>query len=500
MYNKIVFINLRLFQDNGVYICELPLFELFIAKALETKKVARSIEIYSLYTHEKYADYLEQWEDADIIICWETYTRSQAYVEDYFRLAEFLQANTEAPIVFGGAWTSSYGEFYPEFDVFDAIVKGYAIDSIADLVAAGFRDQFLNTALGESNYDKYDLDTSYLATDPQKHVVMGTLLGYLSSFGCSGGCKFCVNEIHRQLGAGFCARPLERVFEDIRQLVALAPFKNLNFRDDHFFANLERANKIIHFTKAQGKDIACNLTVKVAKADPSFFELVEDWSLDKQLYFGLESMIPEEREILGKPFSDDKLFRFIELAEKYNCVYEGNLIFGFPFHTPESILDQCRKILPLVREYPGLLIRSNAYIPKHGTSIQQMSFPDIHKKINFHQLSLLYQARVEDFQSLMYGDKFDDINIEGLSRAFLSIIAIKRLRQHFPSFLQWMLGLGFGAMESNILNGAANGMVSRTLTLPRITQTRRRLTRICLQYHKLADRLRIANPDVSLDN
>lgn len=486
MYDKIVFINLRMFKENGTYVCELPLYELFIAKALEARGLAKKIEIYTVYTHEDYATYVSQWRDADVIICWETYTRSQFYVEDYFGLADYLKKNTAAVVAFGGAWPSSYGSAYPEFKVFDAVIKGFSIDGVADVLAKGFSDKFEYSAIGPSNFEKYELDTSYIVTDPQKYVIMGNLLGYLSTFGCPGNCTFCVNQMHRELQAPFSARPLDLVKKDIETLAAFAEFDDLNFRDDNFFADLDRANEIIRHVIATGKHIDCNLTVRVTDATNSFFDFAEDWSLQKNLYFGLESMFPEEREAVGKPFSDETLWAFFENAERREFMFSGNIIFGLPFHTQESILAQCDKAMAAMHEFDGLLINSNSYIPKSGTAIQKKNFSSLHSRFSFSEMTKMYQARTDAFQSKLYGDRFDGISLEGLSKSFLSLITIKRLRQHFPNFAQWTLDAGVKVLEGNIRKGAKDTAVSKMLDYKRITKTRRVLTRACIQYHKMA--------------
>lgn len=177
-YRKIVFINYRLRSDGDQYVCWLPMHELLMSRALKEAGVSDEVEIYTLYTHEKVSDYLPQWTDADVFVCWETFARGSRYVEHYFPLAEELKAAYGKPVLFGGYWATSYGEDYPEFRVFDGVFQGYSIDGVVNSLAEGADTDFVRPVHGSSDFAKYDLDLSTIATPLDRYVVLGTLQGY----------------------------------------------------------------------------------------------------------------------------------------------------------------------------------------------------------------------------------------------------------------------------------------------------------------------------------
>lgn len=483
-YKKIVFVNFRHRKDGGVYICWLPMHELFIAKGLEKASVAENIELYTVYTHEDPRKYFDQWKDADFLIFWDTYARSSHYVSRYFDLAQEVKAALSVPTAFGGYWATSYGEDYSEFSVFDTIIRGYSIDGVVKLFIRGIHGNHVHEAFGPSAYDKYELDLSYIRTDPNKYVVFDTVQGYFSSFGCPKRCSFCINDLYRRLGAPFCPRSAEQVKQDIDTLAAFIEFSAVNFKDSNFFYDLDRAQECLNHVRSKGKNINYNLDVTVRDANDRFFERMEDMGAEKHFFFGLESFVLEERKIFGKPYSDEELGAFFERAERHSFNISGNLMFGFPFQTEESILSEVDRAIASMRKHPHLSINANAYIPKSGTAMQHEHFFDLHHRLAFEQLVAIYHSNIEEFQEIIYGDRFNGINLAMLKKGFAVLLAIRMLRQHLPPFANAFLGMIRAVTENHVRHGATNPWANAVLRPLNVTKIRRVLTRASIRYRR----------------
>jgi len=485
MGKNIAFINIRLSMDSDSYICEIPQYELFIAKAVQERDPETTIHIHTLFSHESVSDIYGELKQADVVIFWDTYARASKYLGKYFDFAADIKRDLGTMVIFGGYWPTSYGGDFPEFNVYDKLLRGFSIDRVAEVLTDGFSEEFIQDCTGPSGYNTYPLDTSYIASDPARYVVFDILRGYVSSFGCKGGCKFCVNEMYRELGAPLCERSVAQIRADIDALLDWADCKSINFRDDNFFADMERANTCIEYVRSKGKSIDSNLTARVADVDEKFFAQIKDWSLTKNIFFGLESFEAEERKMFGKPFSDQKLLDFFEVAQSRGFIFSGNLILGFPFQSAESILNQVRTAVEMSHRYPGLTLSSAAYIPKHGTSFQKDFFPGLHSKIDFFQLVNIYQSRVQDIQESVYGSRFNSINLEKIKVSFEALDAIKKLQFFFPGWAQWILKGARWTMERHLLTGAKGRLLNRVLNSRNTIKARRVLTRLCIRYNKV---------------
>ena len=485
-YGKIVFINYRLRKDGEPFMCWLPMLEMFVCKAVRRMNLCESAEIYTLYTHETASAYYDAWEDADLFVFWETYARSARYVDRYFKLARQLKERFGKPVLFGGYWATSYGEYFEDFRVFDSIIRGYSINGVSGILQEGFDDRFVRTAFGPSGYDAYDLDPSFIATSLDKYIVFGILQGYFSSFGCPKQCKFCVNDSYRELGTFYSPRSEEKICNDIRSLAAVVDFKGVNFKDSNFFCDKKRAEACFRVIQGLGKDVYSNLDVTIADANESLFSLIRSQTPERNLFFGLESFFPEERERLGKPFTKEKMISFFDMAQRHGFIFSGNLMLGFPFQSAESILHEVREAIEYMHKYPGLKIRVNAYIPKYGTRLQKECFSDLHERIDFMQLLKIYKSQTEEFQDLLYGDRHRPVSIEFLKKGFEALSALRILRQHVPPFLQPVWKVACLLIENHLVKGAQGRLINVLLKKINPIKTRRMLTRLFIRYNRLA--------------
>lgn len=294
-----------------------------------------------------------------------------------------------------------------------------------------------------------------------------------------------MNDQYRKLGAFFAPRSLAQVKADIESLAAAVEFDKIGFKDSNFFYDRDRAIACFDFCQSMGKRVGFNLDITIRDVDESLFSSLECLPSEKQLFFGLESLIPEERERFNKPFSSDGMHTFFSMAQEKGYAFSGNLMFGFPFQTPETILSEVRMAVELMRQYPNLRINVSAYIPKHGTSMQEEHFAKVHEHLTFEELVKGYSSNIDVFQDRLYGPQFSRVRIEHLKRSFGMILALKTLYQHFPAHLRFILDGFRRVMEWHIRDGARNTLMNAILKRTNVIKFRRVLTRACTRYKKL---------------
>jgi radical SAM superfamily enzyme YgiQ (UPF0313 family) len=403
------------------------MYELFLAEAMKTHGLSQEIQIYTLLKKENPKKHFNEWRDADLIICWEFFsTKAPAYVLKYFELASIIKAELNVPLYFGGFWATAYGRYFEEFSVFDKIIEGYSIDCLVDSLSADIMtdNRFIDSS-GDSNYEKYPLNLSYLAT-PGKYIFDNTLYGYISSFGCPRNCTFCFSNSARKVGSGFSARNIEQIKEDIDTLDNFYHFRSIVPKDLNIFYNKNRAFEFLEYLKDKGKRISVNLDVTVKDIDEYFFRKIREFGIIGDLYIGLESFNPEARKKVGKPFSTEELESAFELADKYEINITGNIILGFPWQTSEDVREEIKMALYYINRYKHVHIMMNIFIPEYGTDIQEEFFNDLHTKLSFQELVDIFLIDVVKHQSDIYGTQFSIIDVGKLFNAMRLINWSKR--------------------------------------------------------------------------
>lgn len=444
-YSKIVIVNCRSKEVRYV-----PLYELFVAEALKKNNLADKVEVYTIMKGESVEKYLPCWKDADFVLFWEYYgIKAPYHVKLYFDLAKTVKEECNVEVFFGGYWATAYGKYFKEFGVFDNVFEGYSIDELVKAVSEGItgRERIIKIH-GDSNFEKYPLNLSYLRT-PQKYVFIGMLYGYISSFSCPRNCKFCNANSAKNIGSGFVARSIDMVKKDIDALVDFFKFDRIVIKDLNFFFDVDRAVEILDYINKKDKKVTIYLDVTLYDIDESFLNKLIKTGID-DLYFGLESFDEDTRKILGKPYTDDKLEEVFGLAESRKINLTGNLIVGLPWQSKEDVERTIEKTIYYMNRYEHVFITINCYKPEYGTELQQIYFKDLHEKIGFKELVDIYLGKVRKHQSIIYGNKFDFIDIERLSCMNRLINAVKVTEQVCPRVFVGMFKAIRRLMEKNL--------------------------------------------------
>jgi radical SAM superfamily enzyme YgiQ (UPF0313 family) len=205
---------------------------------------------------------------------------------------------------------------------------------IGDITTAQINTESFNSLINfdmvpTPNFEKFNLDR-YTSNGKKIAPIEG-------SRGCVRKCTFCdINSIWPK----FKYRDGEKIADEIL-------FLQQKYKIDHFWFNDSLINGsmkafrdfITHLAKNRKSDITWSSQAIVrsqSSRDRSDFEMMKA-SGCSALAVGLESFSEQVRFHMGKPFTDDDLDKFLNLAQEFNISIILLLIVGYPTETQQDI-------------------------------------------------------------------------------------------------------------------------------------------------------------------
>lgn len=418
----------------------LPMVELFIADALK-KRGADGVYIHTQMNSEEFGPLMEMLcANEGPVVFWESLSsKSVSYVSNGMAFCREFTSRSDRPTFFGGYWASTVADHFPEFEIFDCIIRGYSIDVIADALMSAGPPQATVDARFPCDWNAYDLALGCLVS-PGKYYRESErfLSGYISSFGCPNKCGFCYNTVLKTLKADYAARDIDKVRADIDALDALYDFKRIQFKDLNFFHETGRAFEILDFLKSRGKRIQAALDLHVQDASEEIFARMSDYGVT-DIWIGLEAFSKASLAKMDKDYDTSKVARIFEWGEKHGVEVYGNVMLGAPWQTQEEVDSAIRSALAYINKYSRAHVTFNAMRPVIGTPIQKRYFPDVALGRNFREMVNILAFRISEMQANIYGTRFDFIDIEKTHKAFALINRFNHIALHSDRFGRWLL-------------------------------------------------------------
>jgi radical SAM superfamily enzyme YgiQ (UPF0313 family) len=192
----------------------------------------------------------------------------------------------------------------------------------------------------------------------------------LTSRGCPFKCSFCSSS--RLFGGYWRGRSPENVLEEMKTVYEEYGIRNIEFIDDTFTLNQERAEKICDEIIKQGWDISWGAS---SRADTLSRRLAE--KMKKAgcwiIYLGIESGSQKILDAIGKRITLEQVKKAVKILKDAGIQVLGSFIIGFLQDTKETIKETIKfaKSLSLdyaqfsiLTPYPGTPIFD--YAKKHG--------------------------------------------------------------------------------------------------------------------------------------
>lgn len=374
------------------------------------KSAGHHVEVYEeLYANVKFS----RMKDVDIFCL---YTMSSNAPRAYY-LADRLRRETTARVLIGGMHASALPEEAAEHA--DQVIVGEAERVILD-VAEGRRTEKIVYAPQPENLDDIPFpDYSILKTPCAAANVMSTR-------GCPYCCSFCTTS---RMFHPYRQRSVDSVIEELRYYKKLG-FRYINFEDDNFTADRERAKEICRRMIAEGLTFRESFffgRTDLAQ-DEELLDLLERAHLTRVL-IGIESLNQASLDAINKHQKLQDIEACGAALSRHKIRLIASLVLGIDTDGPEDI----RRGVSFAKHINAYQLQPAIMTPFPGTAV-------------YRQLAAEGRMLTQDW------NLFDMMNVTfipkkmspwQLQREFLS--AVRRFYSFFSSFrIMRLFGVGYG--------------------------------------------------------
>lgn len=230
-------------------------------------------------------------------------------------------------------------------------------------------DQFPSTPYNILDIEKYmvdDLDTRTMK--------------YFSSQGCPYGCAFCAET--SMYGRGWAGFSVDRVLDDLQNLVEEQGVNAVDFADTNFFISKKRVKAICEGLIERGLDLKWAADVRTRQFidfSPELRKLVYDAGC-RRLLLGAESGSQEALERIGKETTVADTLEVSRLCNDLGIIARFTTMFGFPGE-PEKDIEATLKMIEGIKainrdfEVHGFFFAPYPGAPMYAESVQQGFVP-----------------------------------------------------------------------------------------------------------------------------
>ncbi|MCD6362658.1 MAG: radical SAM protein [Synergistetes bacterium] len=192
-----------------------------------------------------------------------------------------------------------------------------------------------------------------------KKIITGTMI---TSRGCPFGCIFCSSS--KLMGKRWRGRSPENVVEEMELLVKKYGVNEIEFLDDTFTFDKERAIKIANLIRRRDLEIAWGCSSRVDTLDDELARELKKGGCYR-IYMGIESGSQKTLRLINKGITTEKAERAVSIAKAHGLEVIGSFIIGVPGETKEDILSTIRFAKKLGIDYAQFTLLT----PYPGTPI-----------------------------------------------------------------------------------------------------------------------------------
>ncbi|MCD8218742.1 MAG: B12-binding domain-containing radical SAM protein [Clostridiales bacterium] len=272
-----------------------------------------------------------------------------------YELADIIHANSDAKVILGGIHASALPDEAAHHA--DQVIVGEGESVILDVVEGRITDKIIRTA-PPTNLDALPLpDYSILKTPCDCANIMTTR-------GCTYRCTFCTTS---RMFAPYRQRSVDSVIDEIRTYKKMG-FRYMNFEDDNFTADKERAKEICR------RMIEENLIFKETfffgrtdmADDEELMTLLEKAHLNRVL-IGIESLNEKALEQIHKGQHREDIVRAAESCRKHKIRLIASIVLGLDADAREDI----RKAVRFAKDLDAYQLQPAILTPYPGTPVYQ---------------------------------------------------------------------------------------------------------------------------------
>lgn len=312
------------------------------------KREGHEVEVYE----ELYKDLEPENIDDANVICIYTMTSNAPRA---YELASIFKREYKKRVIIGGMHASALPEEALRYA--DQVVVGEAETIIVDLIEGNIKEKIVYAPPVE-NLDSIPFpDYSVLKTPCQ-------VANLMTSRGCPFSCIFCTTS---RIFYPYRYRSPDNVIEEL-EIYKKMGFEYVNFEDDNFTANRERAKEIL--TKMIQNDLVFNETFFFGRTDlakdEELLALLRDAHLNRVL-IGIESLNQESLDYIDKKQKKEDIEYCGKMLEKYKIRLIASIVLGLDYDTKEDI----RKAVEFSKKINAYQLQPAVLTPYPGTPLYE---------------------------------------------------------------------------------------------------------------------------------
>lgn len=346
---------------------EPPLGLLYIASVLMEQSIP--VQVYDMTgckTKEDIIKKIEQIPFGDIY-GFTTYCTNYLYVKQCIKHIRTQYPN--AFIILGGPNPSALPKFTLTDSQCDCVITGEGEDAFLNIVKNFSHPSYVSKIIqgvGRQNIDSYPFPArdlvnlhSYTRRSEDKRVI--SLIG---SRGCKYNCTHC-NSVVMGGGGKIRYRSSNNVIEELASL-QMKGYSDFRFNDDNFSGNPQIETLLI---KMKRLDIRYRIFARIEDLNEQNCRLLAE-SGCCHISVGLESLNPDNLQVLGKLSQQGLIEQNLSYTEKYGIIVRAYFMVGLPYDNDGTISCYFEKAAKLPFDEFSLY----PLIPYPGTRIAE--FPE----------------------------------------------------------------------------------------------------------------------------
>lgn len=292
------------------------------------KKAGYKVEVYE----ELYKDIdFDKLKDSDVI---GIYTMTSNAPRAY-QIADFFRKKMKKRVIIGGMHASVMPK--EALKHADQVVVGEAENVIVEVIEGKIKDKIVY-AKPVKDLDRIPFPDYTLLKTPYKAA------NVMTSRGCPFSCIFCSTS---RMFYPYRKRSVDSVIRELKIYKKMG-FKYVNFEDDNFTADKERAKEMLR--KMITNKIIFKETFFFGRADladdEELLRLLRDAHL-RRVLIGIESLNQDSLDYINKKQEVEQIERRLEKLSKYKIKLIASLVFGLDPDDKQDIrkaVDFCKRI------------------------------------------------------------------------------------------------------------------------------------------------------------
>ena len=313
------------------------------------KRAGHTVAVYEeLYANVNYKKLMKNTD----VFCIYTMTSTAARA---YELADKIHTDSNARVLIGGIHATALpGE---ALEHADQVITGEGEDVILDVVEGRITEKIVR-GTPRMDLDQLPLpDYTILKTPCHCANVMTTR-------GCTYRCSFCTTS---RMFAPYRQRSVDSVMAEIRRYKEMG-FRYMNFEDDNFTADKERAKEICRRMIKEG--LVFKETFFFGRADMAqdeeLMELLAKAHLNRVL-IGIESLNPKALDEIHKGQKPADIQMAAESCRRHKIRLIASLVLGMDADTGADI----RKAVEFVKEMDAYQLQPAVLTPYPGTPVYE---------------------------------------------------------------------------------------------------------------------------------